>query len=241
MRRNAFRMSDARNGNNGRRVTMKKRMTLSVFTWTTTVLLLCLLVSPPDLVSQYASRNGPILSCLPWGIEWDDSFAEIREKVSDHDSTIGRMIRATSDGRLALEEAPFSKFTGSFTLSRGTDGESIAVAQWRFTGTRVLSPIGIYDFLLPALVAELGDPVDRQESSVRDTLSFVDWRRNDHHVTQALRTGEHFIYSQWRLERKDVVWPVDFRIEKRTGHTVLSIVNETAVAMQNDETDLGMA
>lgn len=178
----------------------------------------------PTLLSAQAFVTN-VTRTLPYGLNWADTDSTTIAKLTTHEELCvpdSLIIRGQS--QLRLHGIKLSKFKAKdVILSYGHDG-SLQSAEWYFTGTRMLTPVGVYDYLLPALKLELGDPNVLPDSSIAPEV--IRANKSDWQLSQTLKEGEVALFSQWKIRRSKRDYIVDLRVTGE-GYTVFSIVDET--------------
>lgn len=184
-----------------------------------------LLVLPSPEASAQSSTPSLIADALPWGMTWQDSDSTIAVKAVAADSTRAAMISRPEPGVVRIEKTPFSKFIARSMVVHADRQNGVVATEWTFTGTRILTPIGIYDYLLPALTVELGKPNavnDTVRSAARELRNAT---RSDRALKLKLQKEDVLLSSRWHVRQKGREMIVDLAVDNETGHAVLSIID----------------
>lgn len=184
-------------------------------------------------LSAKAGDNWSVINpTLPYGISWEDNDSTILRKIEASDSIRGTELATSSAGIITVTDIEISDFTAK-RLIIYTNGDRTVATEWRLGGTRMLSPIAVYDYLRPALKIELGDPVTIPDTSVspRQIRSTID---NDRSLYTRLRGSDFVLYTQWKVKRAGRNWIVDLRVDNESGDAILSITDQEALALVNE-------
>ena len=169
---------------------------------------------------------------LPYGITWEDNDSVIVQKIRAADTLGIDVITERVDGMVAIAGTELSDFTAKRVIFY-TNGQRTIAAEWRLGGTRMLSPIAVYDYLRPALKIELGEPVAAPDTSVtpRQIRSSI---VSDRQLYTRLRGSDLVLYTQWNIKRGGRTWLVDLRVDNESGDAILSITDREALALVDE-------
>lgn len=177
--------------------------------------------------AQPAART-LVADALPYGLTWQENDSTITMKVISWDSSMIDAISVPEPGVVRIEGTKFSKFVSREMVLHLNDENRIVSTTWTFTGTRMLTPIGIYDYLLPAIRMELGEPSGPTDT-VLTTEAIRGTTKNDRELYSTMREEGFTLFSQWEVRKNRRNLIVDLRVDNETGHTILSITDRDAL------------
>lgn len=181
----------------------------------------------PSATAQPSART-LVADALPYGLTWQENDSTITMKVVSHDSSMIDAISTPEPGVVMIEGTKFSKFVAREMVLRLNDENRVVSTSWTFTGTRILTPIGIYDYLLPAIRMELGEPQGPNDTALT-TEEIRSTTKNDRELYSTMRQEGFTLFSRWDVRKKGRDLIVDLRVDNETGHTILSITDRDAL------------
>jgi len=177
--------------------------------------------------AQPAART-LVADALPYGLTWQENDSTITMKVISSDSSMIDAVSIPEPGVVRIEGTKFSKFVAREMVLHLNEENRIVSTTWTFTGTRMLTPIGIYDYLLPAIKMELGEPSGPTDT-VLTTEAIRGTTKNDGELYSTMREEGFTLFSQWKVRKNRRNLIVDLRVDNETGHTILSITDRDAL------------